>query len=121
MQRLFPLKKISKRQLKLRTKPWITNTIINAIKLRDKTYTKLKNSTDISRKETLQIELRDKKSNVKTMLRASKKEYFAKYFTENSKNAKKLWEGINEIISNKPKNHNAINSVLRQKITMVTL
>ena len=73
MQQLFPLKKISKRQLKLKSKSWITNTILKAIQLRDKTYTKLKKSTDIPRKETLQIELRDEKSNVKTMLRASKK------------------------------------------------
>ena len=42
------------------------------------------------------------------MLRASKKHYFTKFFTENSKNAKKLWEGINEIISNKPKTRNTI-------------
>ena len=42
------------------------------------------------------------------MLRASKKNYFTKYFTDNSKNAKKLWEGINEIIANKPKIHNTI-------------
>ena len=108
VQQLFPLKKVSKRQLKLKSKPWITNAILKAIQLRDKTYSKLKNSTDILRKEALQIDLRDKKSNVKTMLRASKKEYFTKYFTENSKNAKKLWEGINEIISNKPRHHNMI-------------
>ena len=108
VEQLFPLKKISKRQLKLKTKPWITNEILKAIQIRDKTYTKLKNSTDTSRKETLEIELRDKKSNVKNMLRASKKHYFTKFFTENSTNAKKLWEGINELISNKPKTHNTI-------------
>ena len=108
VDQLFPLKKISKRQLKRKIKPWITSDILNAIKLRDKIYTKLKNSTDDSRKENLKIELRDKKSNVKNMLRASKKNYFTKYFTDNSKNAKKLWEGINEIIANKPKIHNTI-------------
>ena len=108
VEQLFPLKKISKRQLKLKAKPWITNDILKAIQLRDKTYTKLKNANDPSRKETLEIELRDKKSNVKNMLRASKKHYFTKFFTENSKNIKKLWEGINEIISNKPKTHNTI-------------
>ena len=108
VEQLFPLKKISKRQLKLKTKPWITNEILKAIQIRDKTYTKLKKSTDPARKDTLETELRDKKATVKTMLRASKRSYFTKFFTENSTNAKKLWEGINQIISNKPKNHNII-------------
>ena len=63
---------------------------------------------DPARKDTLETELRDKKATVKTMLRASKRSYFTKFFTENSTNAKKLWEGINQIISNKPKNHNII-------------
>jgi len=42
-------------------------------------------------------------------LRTSKKLYFSKYFEENSKNAKKLWEGVNQILASKSKPKNSIN------------
>ena len=50
IEQLPPLKKISKQQLKSKLKPWITNEILKAIKIRDKTYTKLKNTTDTDKK-----------------------------------------------------------------------
>ena len=39
-----------------------------------------------------------------TLTRQSKKCYFNKYFTENEKNLKNIWQGINEIINIKNKN-----------------
>ena len=42
-------------------------------------------------------------------MRLSKKQYFSKYFEQHSANAKKLWEGVNQIIASKPKPNTSIN------------
>ena len=86
---LFPYKKLSNKELKLKHNPWITNGILKEIKLRDKLYKQNKKATDRIRKENLALQLRNKKIKVKNLLRSSKKKYFSKYFEENSRNAKK--------------------------------
>ena len=52
--------------------------------------------------------MRNQKIKVKNILRSSKKLYYSKYFLENSKNAKKLWEGVNQILYSKTKTHSSI-------------
>ena len=62
------------------------------------------------RKEELGLQLRTQKSKVKYLLQNSKSQHFSKYFLENSTNIKKLWDGVNQIISpSKTKSPNSIN------------
>ena len=101
---------MSNQDLKLKSKPWITNVILKEIKIRDKIYTKHKKAASIIRKEDLEFQMRIQKNKVKTLLQNSKRLYFTKYFSDNSTNVKKLWEGVNEIISSsKRKSPNSIN------------
>ena len=53
--------------------------------------------------------MKNQKNKVKNLLRLSKKQYFSNYFHEHSNNAKKLWEGVNQIITSKSKSTSAIN------------
>ena len=106
---LFPYKKLSNKEVKLKNNPWLNNNILKEIKIRDKYYSKLKQATDIARKEVLAHELKNQKIKVKSLLRLSKKQYFTRYFEEHSSNAKKLWEGVNQIIASKPKPNSSIN------------
>ena len=46
---------------------------------------------------------RQRKSEITTVIRASKKLYYNEYFSQNSNNMQKFWAGINQIINNKPK------------------
>ena len=120
---LFPYRKLSNKELKSKHNPWITNEILKEIKIRDKLYSKQKKATDIIRKEDLQLQLRNQKNKVRNLLRSSKKIYFSKYFEENSRNAKKLWEGVNRILSSKSKSNKSIdcleviNNNVKQSIT----
>jgi len=106
---LFPFRKLSNKEKKLRHNPWITNHILKEIKDRDKLYTKHKKATDTTRKEELALQLRNQKNKVKNLLQMSKKQYFTKYFHDHNTNAKKLWEGVNQIIASKPKPNSSIN------------
>ena len=106
---LFPYRKLSNKERKLKHNPWITNEILKEIKIRDKLYAKHKKVTDIIRREDLQLQLRNQKNKVRNLLRSSKKMYFSKYFEDNSRNAKKLWEGVNQILSSKSNSNRSIN------------
>ena len=106
---LFPFRKLSNKELKLKHNPWINNQILKEIKNRDKLYSKHKKATDTARKEDLALQLKNQKNKVKNLLRLSKKQYFSNYFEEHSNNAKKLWEGVNQIIASKPKPNSSIN------------
>jgi len=106
---LFPFRKLSNKEKQLKHNPWINHQILKEIKDRDKLYSKHKKATDTARKEDLALQLRNQKSKVKNLLQLSKKEYFSKYFQEHCSNAKKLWEGVNEIIASKSKPNSTIN------------
>ena len=109
---LFPLKKLSNKQKKQRSKPWISNEIIREIKIRDTIYSKHRKTSSALLKEKLEMDLRIQKGKVKSMLQRSKSLYFSKYFSENSSNMKKLWDGVNQIISSsKSKSPNTIKSL----------
>ena len=106
---MFPYKKLSNKEVKLKNNPWLNNNILKEIKIRDKLYSKFKHATHVARKEVLAHELKNQKIKVKSLLRLSKKQYFTRYFEEHSANAKKLWEGVNQIIASKPKPNSSIN------------
>ena len=44
---------------------------------------------------------------IKNLTFISKKKYYEKYFTENSRNAKHIWKGINELLRNTNKANDA--------------
>ena len=94
-----PLKKLSKKELKLQAKPWITQGILNSIKQRDKLLRKYINATEINHKEELHKEYKSLRNKIVAILRNSKKLYYQNYFQENAKDIRKTWSGIKNIIN----------------------
>ena len=100
----MPLRKVTKNEYKRRFKPWIKDNILHKIKEKDKAFRKYMKCKDEMRKNTLKTEFNTLKNEVLSLTRQSKKEFYNKYFIENSKNLRKIWQGINEIINIKNKN-----------------
>ena len=97
----MPWKKVSKIELKRKTKPWVTNEIFNKIRLKSKTYEKYIKCKDTQNnlKHVLFDEYKILKNEITSLLRSSKKDYYRRYFTNNRNNIRKTWEGIKEIIN----------------------
>ena len=96
VDRHAPIKELTPKEIKLKSKPWITPTIIKMIKLRDKFFKRKKrqpNNDDIKRVYNLF------RNRTIRELKKSKKLYYSKYFEEHSSNIKKTWLGIREIIN----------------------
>ena len=94
-----PLKKLNKKELKLREKPWITPDIIKTIKIRDKLLRSYIKANEGKHKEQLHKEYKKCRNKIVSMIRNSKKMHFQNYFAENAKDIKKTWNGIKNIIN----------------------
>ena len=81
---------LSRKQLSLRAKPWITVRIESMIAKRDK-YLRKFNRTHSLDMEYLYKKFRNK---VVSEIRKSKNEYYAEYFAKHKTNMKMLWPGI---------------------------
>ena len=87
----LPKRKVSKKRLKLKTKPWITAQIIKLMTYRDNLLRKLnENSVTVSNKY-LYNKFRNR---VVSEQRKSKKEYFHEFFQRHQSNIKMLCSGI---------------------------
>ena len=79
----LPLKRLSKKDLKIQAKPWITNGIRSSIKRRDKLSRKFVKTKDEVLKHELYATYNTLRNKIVSVTRAGKKLHFQKYFTEN--------------------------------------
>ena len=91
-----PLKKLNAKEIKLKSKPWITPEISKMIKIRDKLFTRKKrqpNNEDIKQYYNIF------RNRVNREIKRSKKSYYTLYFDNHKNNIRKTWEGIRNIVN----------------------
>ena len=104
VEKHVPIIKCTNHESKLKAKPWINNRIQKMMKVRDRLLRKVKKD----RNETNKQFYKKFRNRVANELKKSKLEYYQNYFAMNDKNMKKLWTGINSIISQKPMHTRAL-------------
>ena len=107
-----PLKKLNKKELRLRTKPWITHGLIKSIKRRDNLLRKFIKTKDIEKKNDIHSRYKILRNQIVAITRKSKKLHFQKYFFDNAKNIHKTWTGIKNIINIRAITKNQPNAIL---------
>ena len=92
-----PDKRLSKKEVKISSKPWITREIFAKMQYRDKLCSKLlKSKQPDPNLHYLYTKFRNR---VVKDLKDSKSTYFNQYFSLNKYNMQKLWSGIRSIIN----------------------
>ena len=92
-----PCRKLSKHEIKLSTKAWITKDILAKIRYRDKLYSQIMKS---KQPDPNLIYLHKKfRNSVVKHIKASKSYYLKNYFLCNRNNVKKIWSGTRSIIN----------------------
>ena len=107
-ERHAPLKKLTPKEVKLKHKPWISGEINKMIKIKNKLFQRKKrqsNNLEIKRLYNLF------RNRVNRELKKAKRNYYTKYFEENSNNIKKTWEGIRSIINIKSTKESSISQI----------
>ena len=96
-----PYKKVSKKQYKLKSKPWINDEILSNMKKRDKLlhkYCKTVDKESVSSK-AIYDDYKSTRNELTKLKRYSKIEYYHKYFESNKHKTASLWKGIRSIVN----------------------
>ena len=107
-----PLKQLTKKQLKTKSKPWITKGILTSRNKKEKIHSKFLKAKDPTRKEWLGQEYKRYKNLLTNLIRKSKENFYKQYFKDNKNNLIKVWKGIKEIILIKRSNATHLNDHL---------
>ena len=101
----LPLTKVTKKEMRSQSKPWINNEIKVMIKERDKFKRKYIQAKDEVLKEQHHNAYKTLRNQIVNLCRSKKKQYYESYFSSNANNMKNIWKGINEVIKIKEKNN----------------
>ena len=99
LNEMAPVKKLTKKEVRLQKRPWITNGILISMKGRDKKYKEFVKEKDPIVKNKLHIQYKKMRNLIISLIRSSKKDYYAYYFEQHKSNVKKTWEGIRNIVN----------------------
>ena len=88
----MPIKKLTRKELKQRRKPWITNEIITLIKRRAKLYKKFIKAKNNDIKMTYHRQYKELRNRIVNLCKQTKKMFYQNFFLENTNNIKKNLE-----------------------------
>ena len=113
-----PFKKINKRKLKFKQKPWITSSIQNSIEIKNKFFKKYINTKDETLKHFFHEKYKTYRNLLSTLLKRSKQSYYENFFNRNINDIKHTWKGIKSIISNCNSNSSVPNCISYNNTTI---
>ena len=95
-----PIRKMSKKEIKLKNKPWITPLIQKEIQHGNKLFVKRKNSPNDEHLKTTYNKFRN---SVNREVKLSKRTYYTNFFENCQNDMKKSWKGIRENVNTNSK------------------
>ena len=105
-----PMEKISKKEAKFNTKPWITTALKTSIRIKNILYWKfLKNNSAYNH-----FKYKTYRNKLSILLKVTKRNNYQNYFRSNSSNLKKIWLGIKEIVNLNKKGSRGIPAKLKE-------
>ena len=118
VDKYLPQRKMTKKEIKRKQKPWINNEILSLIRQREKVHKKFLKANDDLKKATLHDRYKTLRNQVVTASRHNKKLYYQKYFELNSVNLRNTWRGIKSIINiNQKDKANATSLIIGDELT----
>ena len=91
-----PYKTLSKKEIKMRKKPWLTYGIHKSIKAKNRLYGKYLKTKDNFWYKRYKYH----RDTLKNLIYKNKKRYFKNYFEKCLNNSKQTWKGINKLLHN---------------------
>ena len=87
-----PYRKLTRKELELTQKPWITNSILKKCKQRNALLKKISKSTNQASSAILRSDYKALRNEITAEKRRSKKEYFTTYFETNKNKTSEIWK-----------------------------
>ena len=94
-----PLKKCSRKDKKLKEKPWITKAILISIKKKNQLFSNLHKKFTESKFQYFKTY----RNNLNRIIKSAKQNFYKKCFSNAAKDSKTLWKTVNELVNLKHK------------------
>ena len=94
-----PLRNATRKEKKLKLKPWLSSGILKSIKAKNKMYKQLQTNFDAKRFN----DYKTFRNTLHRLIIKAKQNYYKSYFVKNKNDAQKIWKGINELANLKQK------------------
>ena len=104
-----PYKKVTKKEYRLKFKPWISTEILNLMNQRDKLLKRFSKEHDPIKKSTYHTDYKQIRNLVTQKKRESKSIYYTTYFEKNRDKSSEIWKGIRNVVNVKSSNIANIN------------
>ena len=95
-----PLKYLSRKEAKLKQKPWLTRGILTSIRVKRSLLKDVKKTSEVNTFQRYKLY----RNALNTLKKESKKIYYRHFFESNINNSKKTWSQINNILHRKSTN-----------------
>ena len=115
-----PLMKVGEKNLRFRTKAWITLSLQKSISIKNILFAKFIKSNDINQRNEMHIKYKQYRNLISTFLKRSKCLYFINFFNDNLNNLKNTWKGIKNLISLKNVSHSFPSSIYYNNKTVTS-
>ena len=116
VEKHVPTRIYTKKELKLKSKPWINRRIQKMMRICDQLLRKMKkNRCEDTTK--LYISFRNR---VVNELKESRLSYYQNFFEVNGKSMEKVWTGIKSIISQKDQKHSNVSRIKDSTVNLIT-
>ena len=112
LDQMAPIQKLTKKEVGLSTRPWITFGILASMKKKDQLYKDFTLEKSSVKKDEIFASYKKHRNEIINLIRISKNKYFTNYFEENRTNVKKTWDGIRNLINVNKKSKTKINKLL---------
>ena len=86
-----PVKKLSHKDKKSLSKPWLTKGILQSIRQKNVLYRKFIRTKDLTKRELLLQNFKFYKNTIHKLTRVNKSDYRKRYFKEHKNNFRKTW------------------------------
>ena len=94
LDKQIPVKQLSRRELKLKSKPWISDALWKSIQIKNNYYKKY-----LQTKSTYyHTKFKLYRNKLNHLLKIGKKQYCNKYFFQNINDSNRIWIGIKQIV-----------------------
>ena len=117
IDRHIPIKKLSAKEIKQLSKPWITSGIRRSIRIKNKLYKRFIKTQSAYYHTKFKLY----RNKLNHLIKISKVDYYRRYFSSNTTHIKNIWKGIKQIIALKPLCNNIPTSFLLVTMKLLVL
>ena len=99
LDEMAPYKKVTKKEFKLMTKPWISKEILNKCRQRDSILKSITMENDAQKIISIKNDYKKLRNEITKIKRDSKKAYYIAYFERNKQKSANIWKGIKSLVN----------------------